>query len=180
VHYLRFDGVDDAMATASIDFSASDEMSVFAGVRKLSDTAVNIIVELGPSTYTNSGSFVLSNFNIQGVSGPRYSFWSRGTEGPIIFADGYSSPTTNVVTGLSEITSPVTTLRVEGAQVASSVGGQGFGNYGNYPLYIGARVGTSLYFNGNLYGLTVRGALSDDPTVAKAEKLVAKKTGITL
>jgi hypothetical protein len=37
VHYLKFDGVDDAMATPSIDFSASDEMSVFAGVRKLSD-----------------------------------------------------------------------------------------------------------------------------------------------
>jgi hypothetical protein len=33
VYYHAFDGVDDSLATARIDYSASDEMSVFAGVR---------------------------------------------------------------------------------------------------------------------------------------------------
>jgi hypothetical protein len=37
--YLAFDGVDDSFGTSSIDFSGTDEMTVFAGVSKLSDAA---------------------------------------------------------------------------------------------------------------------------------------------
>ncbi len=42
--YLKFDGVDDSLATNSIDFSATDEMTVWSGVRKLSDAGLGTVV----------------------------------------------------------------------------------------------------------------------------------------
>jgi hypothetical protein len=41
--YLAFDGVDDSFGTSSIDFSGTDEMTVFAGVSKLSDAALGCL-----------------------------------------------------------------------------------------------------------------------------------------
>jgi hypothetical protein len=43
-HYLRFDGVDDFLQTSSINFTSTDKMTVFAGVRKLSDAAASALV----------------------------------------------------------------------------------------------------------------------------------------
>src|SRR5690606_16203719 len=36
-NYLEFDGTNDSLRTANIDFSGADKVSLFAGVRKLSD-----------------------------------------------------------------------------------------------------------------------------------------------
>jgi hypothetical protein len=179
VHYLAFDGVDDAMATPRIDFSATDKMSVFAGVRKLSDAALGAVVESSVSSFSNDGSFSIRA--PQSASLPSYEFTSRGT----LFANaaitsGFPAPLTSVLTGIGDISSDRARIRVDGTQVAVAVADQGTGNYGNYPLYIGARDQTSVYFNGNLYGLTVRGALSDATTIDRAETIVAAKTGITL
>ena len=38
-NYLEFDGSDDFLITNSINFSATNKISLFAGVRKLSDAA---------------------------------------------------------------------------------------------------------------------------------------------
>ena len=43
--FLRFDGVDDFLVTNSIDFTATDKMTVAAGVRKLSSAASSADVE---------------------------------------------------------------------------------------------------------------------------------------
>jgi hypothetical protein len=57
---------------------------------------------------------------------------------------------------------------------------QGTGNYGNYPLYIGRRAGTSLPFNGHLYSLIGIGRLTTDSETLALEKAIAKNTGVTL
>jgi hypothetical protein len=177
VHYLRFDGVDDAMVTPSINFTATDEMSVFAGVRKLSDATANI-AELSTSSTTTSGTFFLYS---GAASGQNYAYGSRGTQPRVDVLSGtITAPSTNVLSGISDISGDLTTLRVGGTEVATSAVDQGPGNYGNFPLYIGARATTSLYFNGHLYGLTVRGALTEPPTLSRAENLMAQKTGIEL
>jgi hypothetical protein len=55
--YLKFDGVDDSLySAASIDFTSTDKMTVFAGVHKASDAARGMIVE----TNTANGAFQLS------------------------------------------------------------------------------------------------------------------------
>lgn len=175
-HYLKFDGVDDALATGSINFSATDKMTVWAGVRKLSDAAIGMIAELGPATGTsNPGSFNILAPSSTGNVGAN-DFQSTGT----LFVNARSvlaAPVSAVLSGLGNISGDLATLRVNGAQVAQSTADQGTGNYGNYPLFVGSRAGTSLPFNGHLYSLIIRGAASTTAQIVSAETYVNSKTG---
>ena len=47
------------MQTAAIDFTATDEMTVIAGVRKLQDAAIGTICELSVAVGSNNGSFLI-------------------------------------------------------------------------------------------------------------------------
>jgi hypothetical protein len=177
--YLEFDGVDDFLVTSAINFSAIDKMSVFAGIRKSSDAGAAIAVELSnTSSTTNAGSFGLL---VPVSAAGRVAFQSRGT----ITVQAQQSvatpaPTTFVVSGISAIANVTLGLRVEGLAVGSSSADQGSGNYGNYPMYIGRRGGSSLPFNGNLYGLIVRGAMTDAKSIAQSETYIATKSGVAL
>ena len=169
-YYLSFDGVDDYLSTESIDFTATDKMTVFAGVRKLSDVQYQMIVELSTSITANNGSFsVLSTSGLSGVNADKISVVSRGTN-TVTYDVGSKPASANYVLCVStEISTDTLITRVNGTQVATSAGDQGTGNYGNYPLYIGRRGGTTLSFNGRLYGLVVRGALSSTAEITSAE-----------
>lgn len=73
------------------------------------------------------------------------------------------------------------TFRVNAANtVYNSTPLAGTGNYGNYPLYIGRRAGTSLPFNGHIYSLIGIGRLTTDSETAIIEKEFAKHAGVTL
>ena len=171
--YLKFDGIDDALATGSIDFTSTDKMTVWSGVRKLSDAAIGIYVELSAGAPSELGVFNLYNINAAGS----YAFGSKGSAQSSATTTSYSAPTTNVLTGIGAILTDVDILRVNGTQSATSSTDQGTGNYGNWPLYIGSRAGTSLPFNGNIYSLIVRGAQSTTPQVTNTETYVNGKTG---
>ena len=173
--YLKFDGVDDALATSSIDFTATDKMTVVAGVRKLSDAAVGMVVELSATAASNTGAFNVRAPNTDATG--NYAFNSIGTALAANIVAAYAAPITNVLTGIASISTDVAILRVNGTQASTSVADQGTGNYGNYPLYIGSRAGTSLPFNGNLYSLLIRGAQSTDAQIVSAETYVNSKTG---
>ena len=54
------------------------------------------------------------------------------------------------------------------------------GNYGDYPLYIGARGGTSLEFKGRIHQLIVRGKSPVGNLIRRIEEYVANKTGVSL
>jgi hypothetical protein len=177
VSYLFFDGVNDSMATSTIT-PGVDKAQVFAGVRKLSDAAIGVIVEL--SNGSANGALY--------IAGPRnpatadYAFSSKGTiEANPVSSALYPAPITNVLTGLGDISGDRATLRVNATQVAQSTGDQGTGNYLAYPLYIGARAGTSLFFSGHLYSLIVRfGPNLATGQISSTETWVAGKTGITI
>jgi hypothetical protein len=175
--YLKFDGTDDSLATASVDFSATDKMSVFAGARKLSDAAAGIFAELSATVATNDGAFYFALPEDTGASG-NYSWKSRGNVNPLVPVKSGTilAPNTAVLTGLGNISGDVATLRVNGTQAATSSVDQGTGNYGNYPLYIGRRNNASLPYNGRLYSLIVRGAQSTDAQIASTEAWVNGKT----
>ena len=179
-YYLLFDGVDDWMVTPSIDFSSTDKMTVFAGVRKLSDAAGAFVAELSVSRGLNAGAWSLIAPGGIGVR-QGYYFSSKGTLDSSNGVDsGFAPPITNVLTGIGDISGDLATLRVNGTQAASRTADQGTGNYGNYPLYIGRRGGTELPFKGHLYGLIVRGAATDDNHLTHAEKYLAYKSGVSL
>ena len=173
--YLKFDGVDDCLVTNSIDFSATDEMSVFAGVRKLSDAAIAFLAELSLRLGSYNGAFYLAA--PANISTGNFAFSTKGTiQSTAVTGNTFAAPITNVLTGLSKISTDSVSLRVNGTQVASSSSNQGTGNYGNYPLYIGMREGTSYPFNGRINSLIIRGKTTETTILPLVENYVNLKT----
>jgi hypothetical protein len=180
---LLFDGSDDSLQTASVDFSATDKMTVMAGVRKNTDASYGCIVETGTSFTASSGSFGLWAGGTPTVNGPEYHFNSRGAAGATALqsavSGSFASPVTNVVSATGNISGDLSALRVNGA--ASGTNGtadQGAGNYTAQIMYIGARAGSSFRFNGIIYTLIIRGATTPTGTIADFEKnLLAKRAG---
>jgi hypothetical protein len=171
--YLAFDGVDDFMVTGTIT-PGVDKAQVFAGVRKLSDTARTVLLELSAIS-SNPGTFVVF---APSVALNNYAFGSGGTTSVSVIASGYSSPVTNVLTGIGDIAGDTTTLRINGAQVATSTTDQGTGNFLAYPLYLGRRGGTTLPLNGQIYSLITRfGANLDTTAITNTETWVNARTG---
>ena len=175
--YLEFDGVDDWLVSPTIT-PGIDKAQVFAGVRKQSDAATGMVAEFGTDSGSLAGSFRLAG--PQNVGAADYNFRSRGT----VSADaGYvnaavAAPVTNVLSALGDISGDRSTLRVNGSQVAQTLIDQGTGNFLAYPLYIGRRGGTTLPFNGRIYGLITRfGANLSDDQIAATETWLNQRTG---
>ena len=172
--YLRADGVDDGMVTNSIDFTATDKITVWAGVRKLSATVNGVLVELGTG-YPRSFSLFAPN----ALATYRMSSSGDSANADALTPAIYAEPCTNVVTGQGNISAPLVNIRVDGVLKTTTTTSQGAGNYANAVLYLFRRTGSSLPFNGRFYGLILRGAASTTAQIADAEKWVAGKTGFT-
>jgi len=173
--YLRFDGVDDALQTGNIDFTSTDKMTVWAGVTKLSDALAGVLVELSATANTNNGAFKVLAPDPPGAN---ITASSRGTA--VNAANqraeiSAAAPGSFVLSSASDIAGDLVTLRVNSVAAPQAVGDQGAGNYGNYPLYIGGRAGTSLYFSGRLYSLIVRGAQTPLSQIEATERYIKQK-----
>jgi len=176
--WLKFDGVDDSMATGNIDFTAGDKMSVFVGTAKDSDAASGNVMELSGTIGISNGAFRLTAPENNGL--PNYAWRSRGTSIATLTVVTFTAPITNIITGVGDISGDSALLRIDGVQVGESTTNQGTGNYGTYPLYIGSRAGTSFFFNGKIYGLITRGTVSSADEISDTESYLAEKSGVTL
>lgn len=179
-YYLEFDGSDDFLVTNSIDFTATDEVSLFAGVRKLSDVATGLVCELSLNS-ANNRAFALFAPATNGKN--HYNFRSFGSVGVLAGTDAtadYSAPNSAVLTAFGKISTSLCSLSINRVSPLLATGTQGSGNYGNYPLYIGRRAGTSIPFNGHIYSLIGLGRLTTTQETIALEKLIAKNTGVTL
>lgn len=179
--YLKFDGVDDSLSTGSINFTSTDKMTVWAGVTKLSDAAAyGTAAEFGNRDVAQPGSFSLS---APGSSAGEY-YLAIENSGTVSYEPAtFTAPINSVLTGsfnfAGATVSDQITPRVNGVINRSNPFGlASAGNFGNYPLYIGRRGGSTLPFNGRLTQLIVRGAATAD--VSLTERFVGKKTGIIL
>ena len=173
--YLEFDGVDDAMATQSVDFTSTDEMTVCAGIRKDAD-AIQVIAELGPAAGANDGSFHLISRTSPANSA---QMASRGTVTSSAYAFVGSPPILLVLTGLADISDDIVTLRSNAVQIDSASSNQGTGNYRNDVLNIGARdEGATQWFDGRIHQLIIRGATTAGALLDQTERFVARKTGV--
>lgn len=173
--YLKFDGVDDSLQTASIDFSGSDKLFICAAARKISDPAAGMLVELSASIGTYAGSFYLSAPETTDGS---QRFRSRGSlSGNTTVSTGsVPAPASFVLTGIADIGGMRKAIRLNGTLKGTSSEDQGVGSFGNYPLYIGRRGGSSIPFNGRIYGLIIRGAATPDPTISRVERHLNAKS----
>jgi hypothetical protein len=173
---IKFDGVDDSLATSSVDFTGTDKMTVVAGIQKLSDATSGVVLELSADSGANAGSLgLLAPF----LPTTGYGFRSRGTVAAIANAGPFAAPATNVVTGVADIAADICTTRVNGA--ATTVGtDQGTGNFGNYAINLGRRNNTNLPLNAYLTRLIICGATRSDSQIVKAERSTALKMGLPL
>ena len=178
-YYLEFDGVDDSLATAAIDFSATDKITHHAGWTQ-STSSFGMVTELSNNVGPNAGTFSLAGYTV----GEMF-FVARGTAALTARFDAATLPKTRVSTGLLDIAQALAAgeivARVNG--VVKSVlsyldaGPAGTGNFGNYPLYLGRRGGVQYPLSGRIYSIVIRGALSDAAQIAAAEAYVNSKTG---
>lgn len=173
LYYLSFDGTDDGMATPSIDFTGTDKMTVWAGAKANSAAANAMLFEL-------STAFGAGNPGSMGILWPRLpyavNFGLAGTAGASRSTSAAADTGLRVISCAFDISKALTvdeiTPRVNGAGpslLTIDAGPAGTGNYGNYPLYIGRRGGTTLPFNGRIYQLIVRGAASNAGQIAATE-----------
>jgi hypothetical protein len=173
-YYLNFDGTDDSLATSAINFTATDKMTVWAGVHKASDAAVQTAVSLGNPL---AGSFALKTPRTATV---QWVNWSAGGTALPVVDYAIAAPVTLVVTGQASISDDSLILRANGVQVGSSATDQGSGNFGNHALYVGSLNGASQFLNGRIYSLVIRGAASTATEIVQAERAIARKMGLAL
>jgi hypothetical protein len=181
LHYLEFDGINDWMQTAAIDLSASDALTVILGLRKLLNTPSGLPVEFSANAFSNAGAFYLAAPEGTG-SGSDYRFYARGNAAPAaaVTSGVVLAPDTCVLTATVNTSANSRILRRNGVQVGSSTLAMGGGNWRSYPLYLGARAGSSLRFNGWIFGLIVINRQLSAAELAAAEAWMAAKTGVIL
>lgn len=168
--YLKFDGIDDSLVTNSIDFTATDKMTVWAGVTKLSDAAIGNVASCG--LLDSGGGFYL----VAPANGATYGARSRGTVlSALTEVGGYPAPHSVVLCGVFDVAGRKADLRVGGVTTANGTD-QGVGNFSLRPLAIGANPGgISSFFNGRLYGLIVRGAQTPLSQIEATELYIKQK-----
>tara|TARA_R110000787_G_scaffold8584_1_gene29016 strand:+ start:516 stop:1328 length:813 start_codon:yes stop_codon:yes gene_type:complete len=181
LHWLEFLGIDEVLtSTASVNLTGSDEISVFAGMRKVTEAATAAVVELSANTDLNAGTFALFAPSSGGTN--KYRWTSRGTNTSFvnITSTAFNAPITNVVTSQGKISTDLCTIRIDGVQVGSSATDQGTGNFVLNKLSVGGRENGSLAADILFYGMVVRGALTTGADLTNAESVMAAKTGVTL
>jgi hypothetical protein len=181
-HYLAFDGVDDYLSTAAIDLTGTSKVTVISGTLDTT-TSLSILYETSANAIGGGAFFCAVDYNSGGVSD-----WLVSGNAAIAFTTVADQTARAVTTAemSSVFTAGVGALSVNvngSAQTLENVynpTGTSTGNFGNHPLFIGARSGPSLPFNGNLYSFILGATNYDAATVLAAETWVAGKTGVTL
>jgi hypothetical protein len=180
LHWLQFDGTNDALASAAtLNLTGTEKLTVCSGVRK-AVTAAGMIAETSGSFFGTPGSFAL----VADTAGNE--FYINGSA-PAGWAVSFASPSTDVLTLLGDIAGATraeeVVVRRNGtspALIGGIAGPAGTGNFGNHTLFVGARNQTSFYFNGNIYFILIRGALTAGADLTALEGFAAAKTGVTL
>lgn len=175
-YYLQYDGADDFLQTNAIDFTGTDKVSVFAGVRKLLGVA-NSLIELSASADTNAGSFRVGGF----TTNEAIIFSARGatTTRYVEFVNG-GSPISYVQSADADLFTSTLRSRKDGGGYVTSVAATGGGAFGNYAMYFGRRGGTTLPFNGHEYSPICVGRLTTAAEIANIERILARQVGVVL
>ena len=171
-YYLDFEGDEGLQTSANISFNSGDAITICAGVEKDID-ATMVVAELSPNIGGNNGAFRLAS-----ITGGIWRYSSKGTNVINTNETDYPAGSKSVVVGLSDISDDTVKLRVDGVEEASSTSDQGTGPLGDYKLNVGARNDAgSLELDGKLYGLVVRGVVSNAAELAALESYMARKAG---
>ena len=178
--HLVFDGVDDYLSTSPINLTGTDKVTVFSGSWVLSSNTA-IFYETSTSALSGGAFYATSNEQATNIG----TFLVSGTGGGgVKTLTGQPAHAVTTAQFSAVFTTAIDAAAANVNGVAQSMGvfysGSSTGNFGNHPLFIGARSGGVAPFNGNIYSLILGGTAYDAATVLAAETWVADKTGVTL
>ncbi|MBC7156675.1 MAG: hypothetical protein H5U20_04065 [Rhodobacteraceae bacterium] len=175
--YLDFDGIDDAMQTGVVSWGGATAVSVLAAAHKTS-SATAMLLESGPDANTTAGTFFLTlpintthgdRFNVRGASAFRYANQVN------------IAPFTGIYSAVWDFGTDAFSARSNGVAMSTITGGTfGGGAMSDQILYLGARAGSSIPFQGRFYGAILVGRALSTSEVAQAEAWLANKAGVTL
>jgi hypothetical protein len=184
LHWLEFDGTDDTMAVNILNLSASDKVTIWAGVRRDSDdSGGRMLCELSASTSSNAGTFHITA-PASGTS--RYGSISRGSATINAAQTAQmgltaAAPDLAVITATHDIAADLSRIWRNRVAGTDGTADKGSGNFASdRAFWVGSRNGSSLRFQGRLYSLIVRGGASTSGQIADCEQWIADKTGVTL
>ena len=178
---VTFDGSNDFLATPSINFTATDKMTVGIGLNVVGSASAAAALELGTDVNSINGTFLFGAPS----STADHSLYLRGSS-TIKAAVSNVSDGDDIIIGLFDISQTtkeaeliprLNYVQLSGTDITWTGTSAGTGSFGNYPLYIGARSGSSLPFNGKIYQIVVRGAQSTTTQVTQIEKWIDAKLG---
>ena len=176
LHWLQFDGVDDALATGNIDWSITNQVSMFGGVQDIGKagwrTAYGAI-----SSGVVSGTFLLQMPN----NGVNLSAIGYPTSAGSLNQATAARPDARIVTSQLfdySVAANQIKLRVDATQVAAASGSVQAAGFGNYPISMS--VATAEGFNGSIYSLIVLGRTATTQEITDTEQWAADKTGVVL
>ena len=181
-NYLEFDGSDDFLRTNNIDFTATDKVSLFAGLNRTGNANVGTVLETGSSFTNPTGGFGIKCPVGIGI-GTLNLLASAG--GSSVSTGGVVSPDMFVYSGFIDLSKTTAieqiNFKVNGVLVNTTRSGlAGNRNLANVPVYIGRRAGVSRPLDGHIYGLIGVGKLVSDNETVVIEKELAKRIGVTL
>jgi len=171
--YLAPDGTDDWMSTGGIDFSSTSNMSIVAGAEKLNELApfYQALAELGPGN--TEGSFALWH-PYSDTQPSRVVARGAGASSQTVIVSDIPGNRTDVLTSTIEL--GVFRIRYKVSGTPNYVGTADSGKFGNLPLYLFSRAGTSSRFRGGFYGLIVVGRLLSAVELASAHEFMRNKS----
>lgn len=169
VGYLDFNGTSTCLVVTSLNLTGTNRMTVIASVQKDTDAALGVIVEHSAGAFGVDGSF---NMLAGGTGAPaaEYGTLVRGS-GVFSTADTaptFTAPIQNYVTGQFDLAASTNSISASGSTPVVATGPLG-GNFTTQNFFIGARNQVSLFFDGRIYGLIVRGALTSGANLTNAE-----------
>jgi hypothetical protein len=174
--YLLFDGATKWMQSASAIPFSGQQATLIAGTAKLSDSVVTSIVELGINPVTSAG------FGALNLSATQFEIDLFGNARRAINPTVSAAPYNSVLSvqfdvgavAASQISAALNNVIPAAATSGDTLGG----NVPNSTVYVGARAGTSLFWNGRMFGLILRNALTNANDFDMTNKWMGSKCGL--
>ena len=176
---LTFSGSYTQLATSAINFTSTAQMMVGMGLHVVGSASAAAALELGSDVSSVNGTFLIGAPSATND----HSLYLRGNQ-TLKAAVANVSDGDDLIVGLFDIGAATKELQLiprlnriqlSGAEITWTGTTAGTGNFGNLPLFIGARSGGTLPFQGKIYQIIVRGALTNASDITSTENLIDAK-----
>lgn len=173
---VTFTKTGQQLVTRPIDFTATAQMTVCAGINVVDSSSAGVVAVLGSDINSVNGSFLIGAPSAVAD----HSIYLRGTT-TIRAAINNVVDGDDILTGILDISQATKELeliprlnyiQLTGSQITWTGTDAGTGNFGNLPLYIGSNSGVTTPYGGKIYQLIVRGAAPTGSQVFATENYV--------